>query len=521
MKTMTESNILLNVLCLEDVLKDAELLNELLVDAGYLVNMDVAAKEKEYLSFLKSRNYDVILADYTLPGFNAPAALQLALKLQPEVPFICVSGTIGEEKAVELLKQGATDYVLKDRPARLVFAVRQALDEVEQRKKQKRAEAENLKLMHELEVHQIELERQNEKVMLSKNQAELASEKYTELYDFAPSGYFILSPKGVILELNLAGAEMLGKERSKLKNAVFSLFVSPYSKSGFGLFLTKVFENKNKESCEVLLQIDDNLPMYVFLSGRIVAENETQCFITVIDITEYKKLEEEKKQALEMLRTFATMLQNNREEERKSIAREIHDEFGQVLTAIKMNLSMLEKETTKTVESSIATSILSEIDNMKQIINQTIHKVRVFTNNLRPDVLDNFGLFEALDVHITEFDKLHGIKCNFVMPDEEIEIDSDKSIAIYRIVQETLTNVARHAMATEVDISISKQDNFLNVSIEDNGKGIERAQLNDAKSFGIIGMKERAYICGGTLLLTSEPGKGTKIDLSMPIKEND
>lgn len=107
------------------------------------------------------------------------------------------------------------------------------------------------------------------------------------------------------------------------------------------------------------------------------------------------------------------------------------------------------------------------------------------------------------------------------MPDEEIEIDSDKSIAVYRIVQESLTNVARHAKATEVDISISKQDNFLNVSIEDNGKGIERTQLGDAKSFGIIGMKERAYISGGTLLIASEPGKGTKIDLSMPIKEND
>jgi signal transduction histidine kinase len=255
--------------------------------------------------------------------------------------------------------------------------------------------------------------------------------------------------------------------------------------------------------------------------GIITYKGKRYLHLIVRNITEYKKLEEERKQGLEKLRAFATMLQNNREEERKSIAREIHDEFGQVLTAIKMNLTMLGKETTKTVESSTATFILSEIDNMKQIINQTIHKVRVFTNNLRPDVLDTFGLFEALDTHISEFDKLHGIKCNFVMPDEEIEIDSDKSIAVYRIVQEALTNVTRHAKATEVDISISKQDNFLNVSIEDNGKGIERTQLDDAKSFGIIGMKERAYICGGTLLLTSEPGKGTKIDLSMPIKEND
>src|ERR1035437_5853898 len=104
MEKIAESNTLLNVLCLEDVLKDGELLNEMLVDAGYLVNMDIAKKEKEYLSFLKGRNYDIILADYTLPGFDVHAALKLALELQPEVPFICASGTISEDKAVELLK---------------------------------------------------------------------------------------------------------------------------------------------------------------------------------------------------------------------------------------------------------------------------------------------------------------------------------------------------------------------------------------------------------------------------------
>ena len=128
MKKIEESNALLNVLCLEDAFKDAELLNEMLVDAGYLVNMDFAEREEAFISFLKSRKYHIILADYTLPGFNAPAALKLALELQPEVPFICVSGTIGEDTAVELLKRGATDYVLKDRLGRLAFAVRRALE---------------------------------------------------------------------------------------------------------------------------------------------------------------------------------------------------------------------------------------------------------------------------------------------------------------------------------------------------------------------------------------------------------
>jgi len=139
MKKMNKLKVLLNVLCLEDVLKDAGLLNEMLVDAGYLVNMDIVAKEKEYLSFLKGRNYDIILADYTLPGFDVHAALKLALELQSEVPFICVSDTISEDKAVELLKLGATDYVLKDRLGRLAFAVRRALEGVANQKEWKKA----------------------------------------------------------------------------------------------------------------------------------------------------------------------------------------------------------------------------------------------------------------------------------------------------------------------------------------------------------------------------------------------
>jgi DNA-binding NtrC family response regulator len=137
MEKIAESNTLLNVLCLEDVLKDAELLNEMLLDAGYLVSMDIAKGEKEYLDFLNYGNYDIIFSDNSLPNMDAFAALKLALMLKPEIPFICVSGTIGEEKAVELLKQGASDYVLKDRLGRLALAVQRALKETEVQKKTK------------------------------------------------------------------------------------------------------------------------------------------------------------------------------------------------------------------------------------------------------------------------------------------------------------------------------------------------------------------------------------------------
>jgi len=140
MKDLLELNVLLNVLCLEDSLEDAELSNRILVKAGYLVSMDIAKDEKEFADFLNNRNYNIILADNSLPGFDALAALNLALSLKPEIPFICVSGTIGEEKAVELLKQGASDYVIKDRMNSFVFAVQRALKEKEIQKERKKAE---------------------------------------------------------------------------------------------------------------------------------------------------------------------------------------------------------------------------------------------------------------------------------------------------------------------------------------------------------------------------------------------
>jgi len=153
------------------------------------------------------------------------------------------------------------------------------------------SEADTLKLIHELQVHQIELELQYEELDLAKEQAEIASRKYAELYDFAPSGYFTLSDKGEIIELNLFGAQMLGKERSKLRNNRFVFFVSDDTKPIFNLFLGKLFTSKARESCEIALSTNGNSPIVVHLTG-IVSKNGEQCFITAIDITEHKQTEE-------------------------------------------------------------------------------------------------------------------------------------------------------------------------------------------------------------------------------------
>ena len=153
------------------------------------------------------------------------------------------------------------------------------------------SEAEMLKLIKELQVHQKELELQNEKLALAKELAEVAAEKYSELYDFAPSGYLTFSKEGKIIELNLSGASMLGKQRPRLINSQFGSFVSDETKPIFNLFLGKVFNSKAKESCEVTLSGANNLPIYVSLTGIMLAE-EGHCLVNMIDVTNHRKIEE-------------------------------------------------------------------------------------------------------------------------------------------------------------------------------------------------------------------------------------
>ena len=145
-------------------------------------------------------------------------------------------------------------------------------------------ELEAVRLVHELQVHQIELELQNEELRRAKEEAEVVSQKYTELYDFAPSGFFTLSKEGMIVELNLRGANMLGKQRSFLINTIFTIFVSDDTKSVFNYFLQKIFFHKSKQSCELTLSLEDKLPVYVFIKGTI-SKNGEYCIINVFDIS--------------------------------------------------------------------------------------------------------------------------------------------------------------------------------------------------------------------------------------------
>ena len=235
------------------------------------------------------------------------------------------------------------------------------------------------------------------------------------------------------------------------------------------------------------------------------------------DITDRKRVESELQQSFEQLRALAARLQNIREEERTRVSREIHDELGQALTAIKMDLSSWICELTpeKAACPPRAAAILNLIDS-------TIKTVRRISTDLRPGILDDLGLVAAVEWACEEFESRTGTECYLDLPKSDIATDRERATALFRIFQETLTNVARHAGATELRVRLAEEEKVLRLELRDNGKGLDVGGLAPGESLGILGMRERALLLGGELTITGAAGLGTTVTARIPkVTEND
>jgi signal transduction histidine kinase len=213
------------------------------------------------------------------------------------------------------------------------------------------------------------------------------------------------------------------------------------------------------------------------------------------------------------LRRLAAHLISIREEERAHIAREIHDELGQVLTGIKMEVGWLAKRLKEP-------QLLEKTDSMSKLIDSTVQTVRKIATGLRPEMLDDMGLVAAVGWQAKEFQKRTGIRCRAKLPPEQ-KFDLEVSTCVFRIFQEILTNVARHSRATRVDIDLDIRGEALKLDVVDNGVGIPDADLNGRKSLGLLGMQERALLFGGEVYIAGAPGAGTRVTVSIPIRRSD
>jgi len=355
-------NSSLRILYLEDEPLDAELVRSALEVEGIACDIFRVETSDDFIEAIDSGGFDIIFADHSLPGFDGLSALAIAKERCPNMPFIFITGTMGEELAIETLKSGATDYVLKDRISRLAPSVRRALEE--------------------------------------------ATEKF---------------------------------ERRK---AVKQLKISH-----------------------------------------------------------------------EQLRNLAAHLESAREEERTWIAREIHDELGQTLTALKMDLSVMEKK----VATNQGIETLEELIKADlRLVNETIKTVKRLCTELRPSVLDHLGLGAAIEWQAQEYQKRSGIACEVNLVPYDIIVDGKHSSALFRIFQESLSNVLRHAQATKVTVTLSDQGDSIMLDISDNGVGITEEHMSKANSFGLLGMRERVQICNGEFRISGSPNAGTTITVIIP-----
>jgi PAS domain S-box-containing protein len=239
------------------------------------------------------------------------------------------------------------------------------------------------------------------------------------------------------------------------------------------------------------------------------------------DITDRRRADEQLRASREQMRALSAHLQFIREEERTRIAREVHDELGQVLTALKMDLSLLNH---KLLESSAILprrTLYEEIKSMSKKVDATIKSVRKIVTELRPEVLDHLGLRSAIEWQAQEFQARSGIECKLDPNIDFVEVgDRDSETAIFRILQEALTNVARHSGANHVDIFLTRLNGELILEVKDNGRGLTDDDLSKSRSFGLLGMRERALFLGGDVEVTGFPGKGTTVKVRVPLKTN-
>lgn len=267
---------------------------------------------------------------------------------------------------------------------------------------------------------------------------------------------------------------------------------------------------------QAMVSIEYSLPLpegeQVF-EARLFPLWEGELMAIIRNITDRKRAEEQLITTTERLRALSARINRAREEERTNIAREIHDELGQLLTALRMDVFWLDKRLPHDEES-----VRKKLEEMVELIDVSIQTVRRIARELRPGVLDELGLAEALQWYLQGFHYRTDIEWSFTTSEEDMVVDHDRSTALFRIFQEALTNIARHAQATEVRVSLTRRAKIILLEIVDNGIGIAGDRVSDMESLGILGMKERAHIFRGEVAISGEKGKGTKVTVSMPLE---
>jgi PAS domain S-box-containing protein len=407
------------------------------------------------------------------------------------------------------------------------------------------------KLMQELHVHQVELEMQNEELRNAQTELAESRDKYFDIYDLAPIGYFTLDEKGLILEVNLAGADLLGSDRAALIKKAFSRFVAPDSQDAYYSHRKQAIETGTKQVSEIELKRKNAQSFYVQIQSITVQENEGNAIrlrTVVVDITERKRAEmallethshlekkikertddlltinvrllqeiEERKRMEQTLKgaelelhLLTSRLLTIQEDERKAIALDLHDTIAQNLVAIRMFVEMKLNAKQGGPQPGVS------LERVYSMIGNCIAELRRIVDHLRPSILDDLGIIIAVNRLCEEFQEMNQeLSVEHEVAVKEKEIPEGLKSVIYRILQEALNNVSKHSEASNLKISLRKIESRIELVIKDDGAGFDAEDKRTqglGKGIGLTSMKERAYLSGGSISIQSLKGVGTAV----------
>jgi len=335
----------------------------------------------------------------------------------------------------------------------------------------------------------------------------------------ASDAIIITDNQQCILQANPAAAAMFGVTVDAMEGTPLSQYIPRDQRLGASNATSHYFGNtgihlrmKGRRASDYAVTGIKHDGLHLPLEGSISSlyENGKPIYTIILrDITERNQVQEQLAQSYTQLRELSAALQTIREEERRHIARELHDDLGQLLATLRVDLALLQRR----VRDDEGRKLL---DGMNDLLMAAITSLRRIASNLRPRALDEGGLYFALESLRQEFVAHYGIACRLHAHEEELILDDVYSTAIYRIVQEALTNITRHAEARKVELSLRRVDDILDIAIQDDGRGIAAQDMDKASSYGLIGMRERVWALHGEISIVSDGGTRVLVRLPLP-----
>lgn len=346
-----------------------------------------------------------------------------------------------------------------------------------------------------------------------------SEEKFSKAFRSSPNGIALTElATGRYIDVNDSFAQIFGYAKGEMLGRT-SLEVGVFDSVEHRLrVISPVLHTGHIKDSLLRMRTRHGQPKTLLFSAERIELRGIQCMVLVLfDITERLLTEERLEETTRQLRALTERLQYLREEERTHVAREIHDHLGQLLTALSLDLRLVERRAAGVTDPGLRESLMVKIISARQLADETITAVQKIATELRPAILDRLGLEAAMEVEAQAFQARTGVNCRWTMPTSPVGLAPEKATAVFRIFQEILTNVARHAHATHLAVSLRQSGHDLLLEVDDDGVGIQPGDIANPTSLGLLGMRERAAILGGTIQFARKTGPGTTVVMQIPL----